>query len=157
MPKKDPTKCCCDDALAVIQLAQQHLPIRLQHASCTTGKHKKAIPVPSSRINEYNLYITTCPVPTLIPKEKGYLLCPGMKSMVDRGLKKRDRDEAAAATNNNTNAASNPGTRPDPPGVVGGIMLPGTVTGAATVPKQEAAAGEIAAENDRITVHNYLN
>ena len=77
MPKKDPTRCCCDDALAVIRLAQRHLPIRFQHTSCTTGKHKKSIPVPASLINEYNLYITTDDqIPTLIPKEKGYLLCP---------------------------------------------------------------------------------
>ena len=49
------------------------------------------------------------------------------------------------AGNNNTNTAAvrpEPPGRPDPPGGV--IMLPGTVTGAATVPKQEAAAAELA-------------
>ena len=65
MPKKDPNKCCCDDALAVIWLAQRHLPIRFQHTSCYN--RDKAIPVPASRINEYNLYITVSngQIPTL--------------------------------------------------------------------------------------------
>ena len=59
MPKKDPNKCCSDDALAAIRLAQKHLPIRFQHTSCTTGDFKKSILVPASRINEYNEFTTT--------------------------------------------------------------------------------------------------
>ena len=62
-----------------------------------------------------------------------------------------------AAGNKNTNTADPPvvgATIRDPPG---GIMLPGTTTGAATVPKQEAAAAEIAVGNDRIMIHEYNN
>ena len=53
----------------------------------------------------------------------------------------RDRPVSGTAANTNTNA---------------GIMLPGTATGA-PVPKQEAAAAEIAMGNDRIMIRDYYN
>ena len=52
MPKRDPNKCCCKDALAAIQLAQRHLLIWFQHTSCTTAK--KSMPTSASRIYKYN-------------------------------------------------------------------------------------------------------
>ena len=110
--------------------------------SCETKTCKKIVPVLGSRIDQYCTVKNGRRTRTTLNPHQYYSICYRMRTkVIDPVL------PPEAATN--TNAASNP----DPPGVVGGIMLPG----AFTVPKLEAAAAEIAVANDRVIVHKYVH
>ena len=143
---------CCDPV--VVKAIKAAIP-GFYHSCASRSSRHKAKPVPLTVINEYctavNETITT------LSGDHDYTICYVMKRLF---IKTSENNSADPGPRPEPPGRPDPpggvGVNSDPPGVVGGIMLPGTAMGA-TVPKQEAAAVEIAVGNDRIRIHEYIN
>ena len=119
---------CCD--LVVVDAITAAIP-GFKHKCASRSSRHKAKPIPLTVINEYCTAVNGTITTLSGDRDQEYTICYVMKRLFNKTPQNnstaaiRDPPPGGTAGNNNTNVATIPGGNGDPPGVVGGIMLPG--------------------------------
>ena len=85
MPRKDPKKCCHDDAFKAIKDAHIRAGRNFRH-SCNVGDGHKSKPTPGALINQYNNYLLDgiAVAAILLDEKETYPICKNMNEKENR-------------------------------------------------------------------------